>query len=92
MLSQETTIGIYPNGELQDVLIVPDGHEFHLFLTDTHGEPSTTSSHSGNLGSIVIVNNNWVYEGDQLNIDSQREIADFILNYPDESDHQNPLL
>jgi hypothetical protein len=83
MLSQETTIGIYPNGELNDVLIVPDGHEFHLFLTGTHGNPLATNT-TASLGSIVIINNNWLYEGDQLELQSQREIADYILNYPDE--------
>ncbi|MEO6523536.1 MAG: hypothetical protein ABIN91_17770 [Mucilaginibacter sp.] len=91
MLSQETTIGIYPNGELNDVLIVPDGHEFHLFLTGTHGNPLAAST-TANLGSIVIVNNNWIYEGDQLSSQSQREIADYILNYPDEYDDQPSII
>jgi len=85
MLSQEVTIGIYPKGELTDVLIVPDGHEYHLFLTGTHGEPSAVKNAAG-LGSIVFVNDSWIYEGDDLSEDSQKEIADYIFSYPDETE------
>ena len=82
MLSEEVTIGIYPDGELNDVLIVPDGHEFHLFLTGPQGK-FKTGEKSSNLGSIVIVNNSWIYEGDKLLPESQTEIANYILSYPD---------
>lgn len=91
MLAHETTIGIYPDGKLQDVLIVPDGHEFHLFLTGTHGEPSAIAK-SLDLGSIIIVNNDWVYEGDKLAVPFQREIADYILTYSAEEDGQTSLM
>jgi hypothetical protein len=80
MLSEEVTIGIYPDGELNDVLIVPDGHEYHLFLIGTHG---ITGERSVSLGSIVIVNSNWLYEGEKLSTQSQTEIAQYILSYPD---------
>jgi hypothetical protein len=88
MLAEEVVIGIYPNGELKDVLIVPDGHEFHLFLAGTSAIKDVS-----NLGSIVIVNNNWVYEGDKLSAQSQKEIADYIFSYPDASeDRQSALI
>ena len=91
MLSQETTIGIYPNGELQDVLIVPDGYEYHLFHTGEHGNHSPIEKPL-NLGSIIFVNGNWIYEGNQLSKESQTEIADFIFNYPDDEVDLQPHL
>jgi hypothetical protein len=86
MLSEEVTIGIYPEGELNDVLIVPDGHEYHLFLTGTHSH-LTVLKKALNLGSIVFVNNNWIYEGSGLSEKSQKEIADYIMSYPGDEEH-----
>lgn len=83
MLSEEVTIGIYPDGELYEILIVPDGHEYHLFSIDTSKFSSVTNT--SNIGSIVIVNHGWIYEGDKLTHQSQKEIADYILCYPDAS-------
>ena len=88
MLSEEVTIGIYPNGELNDILIVPDGHEFHLFLTDEH----SAIRKSTGLGSIVFVNNDWIYEGNGLSNESQKEIADFIFHSPAASDSHSALM
>ena len=82
MLSEEVTIGIYPNGELKEVLIVPDGHQYHLFLTGANYK----NNKSADLGSIVIVNHSWMYEGDKLLPESQKEIADYITSYPDQDD------
>jgi hypothetical protein len=81
MLSEEVTIGIYPDGELNDVLIVPDGHEYHLFLTHSNNNYITIERNL-NLGSIVIVNSDWKYEGDKLSKQSQTEIANYIMCYP----------
>lgn len=86
MLSEEVVIGIYPEGELNDILIVPEGHEYHLFSTGTHSDPSAVKTTS-NLGSIVFVNNNWIYEGDKLSQKSQKEIADYISSYPGANDN-----
>jgi len=89
MLSAEVTIGIYPNGELNNVLIVPDGHEYHLFLTGTHSN-FAVGDNTMSLGSIVVVNNGWTYEGSKLSNESQTEIANYILSYPDDEDDDTP--
>ncbi|EHQ30573.1 hypothetical protein [Mucilaginibacter paludis] len=81
MLSEETTIGIYPDGELNNILIVPDGQEYHLFLAGTHSN-YTMGNQASNLGSIFVINDIWSYEGDKLSYQSQTEIANYILSYP----------
>lgn len=91
MLSEEVTIGIYPNGELNDVLIVPDGHEYHLFSTDTNVEYGALKK-TIDLGSIVFINNDWVYEGSGLSAESQQEIADYIFNYINNEPNQSSLM
>jgi hypothetical protein len=83
MLTEETTIGIYINGRLDDVLIVPDGHEYHLFLTGEGNEINNyiQADQPENLGSIVFVNDNWIYEGNRLLLSTQQEIASYIISY-----------
>jgi len=81
MIAEEVTIGIYINGKLDDVLIVPDGHEYHLFLTgvcDTQYN-FVKANNPQSIGSIVFVNDNWIYEGEGLTHDSQKEIAEYII-------------
>ncbi|RKR82988.1 hypothetical protein BDD43_3188 [Mucilaginibacter gracilis] len=79
MLSDEVTIGIYPNDELNNILIVPEGAEYHLFLTRAGHSVLT---HASNLGSIVFTSDSWAYQGTLLSAQSQKEVADYIINYP----------
>ncbi len=83
MLTEEITIGIYPDGDLNDILIVPEGHEYHLFLTGNGSGKFTAVQKHVNLGSIVIINQGWIYEGSYLSTKSQQQIADYIICYPD---------
>ena len=83
MLNQELTIGIYIDGKLDDVLIVPDGHEYHLFLTGSGNSTDNyvKAGNPENIGSIVFINNQWIYEGTRLSQAQQLEIADYIMGY-----------
>ena len=83
MLAEEITTGIYPDGKLTDVFIEPDGHEYHLYITGYKNENGDyiTPEHPKSVGSIVFVNNDWVYEGNGLAQEFQAELAELIKNY-----------
>jgi hypothetical protein len=79
MLLKETTIAIFINGAPEDILIEPDGYEYHLFNNRV-----MVGDELGSLGSIIFVNDRWHYEGEQLTKDTQKEIAGYITNYRDD--------
>lgn len=83
MLLEEVILSITPNGELNAVLIVPDGQEYHLFVnTNGNGnERYTLVERPISLGSIVLRNKGWVYEGKQLPKEIQKQVAHYIINY-----------
>lgn len=81
MLAEEVTVGIYPDGELNNILIVPEGQVYHLFLTGMNSN-YTMGNQTLNLGSIVIDQHEWRYDGDKLSQQSQTEVANYILSYP----------
>ncbi len=90
MLLDEVTLRINLSRDLIDVLIVPDGHEYHLFLSTTNegrGKQALVERPE-NLGSIILVNKGWIYQGSQISKEVQKQIAHYIINY---KDNKNPI-